>query len=104
MSSRLRTSQAARCVASPTLVTSGSKPASVAVDTTAGSASLVYQVDRTGGVVTVSAVDVSTGTGRSTFANELVAGALVKVFAIPQPDGSLKAYVVTFYTGSKPTS
>ena len=34
----------------------------------------------------------------------LVSGTLVKVYGVPQADGSIKAYVVFYFTGTKPTS
>ncbi|MGH8261171.1 MAG: hypothetical protein ACREUG_15925, partial [Steroidobacteraceae bacterium] len=46
----------------------------IGVSTTSGSATLVYQVDRTNGVVSVSPVDITTASGLSTFTNALVAG------------------------------
>ena len=69
--------------------------------TTSGQATLVYQVARTNGIVTVSPVDISTASGLTTFENALMAsGTLVKVFAVPAPTGSLQAYVVFYYGGS----
>jgi hypothetical protein len=35
--------------------------------------------------------------------NGLTAGALVKVYGVPQADGTLRAYVVLYYTGDMPT-
>jgi hypothetical protein len=83
-------------------VANGANPATVDVSTATGSATLVYQVDRTNGVVTVSPVDITTATGLSTLTNGLTAGALVKVYGVPQADGTLKAYVLTYYTGQMP--
>jgi hypothetical protein len=37
-------------------------------------------------------------------ASNLVSPTLVKVYGVPQPDGSIKAYVVFYFTGTKPTS
>ncbi len=77
----------------------------VAVDlsTTSGSGTLVYQVDRTNGIVTVSAVDITTSAGQQTITTNLVQGTPVKVYGIPQANDTLKAYVVLYYTGSMPT-
>ncbi len=83
-------------------VAGGANPATVDVSTTSGSATLVYQVDRTNGVVTVSPVDITTSAGLTTLTNGLSTGATVKVFGVPQADGTLKAYVLTYYTGDKP--
>jgi uncharacterized protein DUF4382 len=87
-------------------VTGGATPATVDVDTTAGSATLVYQVDRSTGVVSVSPVDVSTPQGLMTFTNNLTAGTPLKVWSIPQPapTSALKAYVIIYFTGIAPAS
>jgi hypothetical protein len=78
----------------------------VAVDlsTTTGSGTLVYQVDRTNGVVTISAVDITTSAGQTTITNNLVALTPVKVFGIPQANDTIKAYVVFYYTGTTPVA
>jgi hypothetical protein len=49
------------------------------VGTTSGSATLVYQVDCTGGIATVSPVDVTTSSGLTTLTTGLAAGAPMKV-------------------------
>ena len=81
-------------------VVGGTMPATVDVSTTSGSATLVYQIDRSNDVVTVSAIDVTTSTGLQSLTNGLLAGALVKVYGVPQSDGTLKAYVLAYYTGT----
>jgi hypothetical protein len=81
-------------------VAGGTMPATVDVSTTAGSATLVYQVDRTGGIVTLSPVDVTTSAGLNTLTNGLTTGAPVKVYGVPQADGTLKAYVLVYFTGT----
>ena len=53
----------------------GTTPATIDVSTASGSASLVYQVDRTGGVVTVSSIDVTTSAGLASMTTGLSAGA-----------------------------
>lgn len=78
----------------------GANAVTVDFSTTSGSATLVYQVDRSGGVVTVSPQDITTPTGLAAFAAGLQAGAKVQVSAVPQSDGSLKAYVVDYFTGT----
>ncbi len=78
-------------------------PTSVSGSSVSGSATLVYQVDRTGLVVTVSPVDLTTSAGQAAVASHLVVGTPVKVFGVPQPDGSIKAYVIIYYTGVMPT-
>jgi hypothetical protein len=83
-------------------VLGGTNPASVTVSTTSGSATLVYQVDKSNNIVTISPQDVTTASGLSNVSQALVNGTPVKVFGVPQSDGSIKAYVVFYYTGSKP--
>jgi hypothetical protein len=85
-------------------VADGTQPVSVEFSDVSGSASLVYQVDRSGNIVTVSPVDITTSTGLMTFTNALVVGTPVKVFGIAQADGTLKAYVVVYFTGLAPVS
>ncbi|MFI4869819.1 MAG: hypothetical protein ACHQDD_10805 [Steroidobacterales bacterium] len=85
-------------------VPSGTQPVTVDFNNSSGSATLVYQVDRSGNTVTVSPVDITTSSGMTTFSNALAAGTPVKVFGIAQPDGTLKGYVVTYFTGMAPMS
>ena len=73
------------------------------VSTTTGSATLVYQVDRTNGIVTVSPIDITTSTGLADLKAGLAVGAPVKVYGIPQGDGTLKAYVIAYFTGEMPS-
>jgi hypothetical protein len=75
----------------------GTMAVPVNLDTTAGSATLVYQVDRTGGVVSVSAIDITKN------APNIVVGTPVKVYGIPQANDTIKAYVVVYFTGTLPT-
>ena len=82
--------------------TGGTTAVPVDLSTTSGSGTLVYQVDRTNGIVTVSAVDITTTAGQTTITNNLIAGTPVKVFGIPQANATIKAYVVFYYTGSMP--
>jgi Domain of unknown function (DUF4382)/Domain of unknown function (DUF5666) len=76
----------------------------VNIDSTSGQATLVYQVDRSGGILTVNPVDITTASGLSTFTNAMVDGTFVKVFGTPQSDGSLRAYVLLYYSGVTPAS
>jgi hypothetical protein len=65
------------------------------------SATLVYQVDRqANGIITVSPQDLTTSTGLNNVASHLVGGTPLKVFGVPQPNGSLKAYVIFYFTGT----
>jgi hypothetical protein len=75
----------------------------VDVDTTSGSTTLVYQVDRTNGIVTISAVDATTSAGLAALTTGLAIGAPVKVYGVPQADGTLGAYVLTYFTGTLPS-
>jgi Domain of unknown function (DUF4382)/Domain of unknown function (DUF5666) len=84
-------------------VAGGAAAAAVQVSTTTGSATLVYQVDRTNGIVTVSPIDVTTSTGLANLKASLAVGAPVKVYAIPKGDGTLKAYVIAYFTGEMPS-
>jgi hypothetical protein len=84
-------------------VQGGAQPATVDVSTATQSATLVYQVDRTGAVVTISPIDVTTPGGLSTVTQNLIAGVPVKVYGVPQSDGTLKSYVIVYYTGMLPS-
>jgi hypothetical protein len=83
-------------------VIGGANAATVDVSASSGSATLVYQVDCTNGIVTVSAIDITTAGGLASLTAGLVAGAPVKVYGVPQADGTLKAYVLTYFTGQAP--
>jgi hypothetical protein len=85
-------------------VAGGAVPALVDVSTASGSATLVYQVDRSGNVVTVSAIDVTTVSGMTSLTAGLAIGAKVKVYGIPQSTGSLKAYALAYFTGTDPSN
>jgi hypothetical protein len=80
----------------------GANAGTVEVSSTSGSATLVYQVDLTNGVLTVSPIDITTSAGLATLTSSLTAGEPVKVYGIPQSDGTLKAYVMAYYTGDMP--
>ncbi len=84
-------------------VAGGTQPVTVDVSTTSQSATLVYQIDRIGGVITVSPIDITSSAGANTVAQNLVAGVPVKVYGIPQTDGTLKAYVLAYFTGMLPS-
>jgi len=84
-------------------VVGGTQPATVDVSTASGSATLAYQIDRSGGVITVSPEDLTTTAGLNAFTAGVQSGAIVKVYGVPQ-SGSLKAYVILYYTGDMPAS
>jgi len=85
-------------------VAGGTTPATIDVSTASGSAALVYQVDRTGGVVTVTSIDVTTSAGLASMTSGLSVGAPVKVYGVPQTDGTFKADVLLYYTGEMPSA
>ena len=85
----------------PTAAPSGTpaaNPVTVDLMTATGGATLVYQVDRQGGVVTVTQEDIGNSSTVTAVGNALVSGVPVKVFGVPQIDGSIKAYVLFYYT------
>jgi hypothetical protein len=69
-----------------------------------GSATLVYDVNTSGmgmaTTVTVTPVDPTTSAGQTELATELLNPARVRVFGVPQADGSIKAYVLFFFTNN----
>jgi hypothetical protein len=75
----------------------GTMAVPVTLDTTSGSATLVYQVDRTNGIVSVSAIDITQN------APNIMVGTPVKVYGIPQANDTIKAYVVVYFTGTLPS-
>ena len=81
-------------------VAGGTTPATVDVSTTSGSATLVYQIDRSNDILTVSPIDITTSAGLTSMTNGLTSGAPVKVYGVPQSDGTLKAYVLAYYGGT----
>jgi hypothetical protein len=76
----------------------------VNLDAVSGSATLIYQVNRTGNIITITPVDITSGEGQTTLTNSLLAGTPVKVYGVPQANGSIKAYVVFYFTGVTPTA
>ncbi len=83
-------------------VPNGANTVKVDLSTTSGSATLVYQVDRAGGVVTVTAQDLTSPTALANVSAALAAGTPVKVFGVPDPDGSIRADVLFYFTGTTP--
>ena len=82
-------------------VSGGTNQVTVDASAVSGSATLVYQVDRqSNGIITVSPQDLTTSAGLSNVAAHLVADTPVKVFGLPQSDGSIKAYGIFYFTGS----
>ena len=85
-------------------VSGGTQPATIDVSIAMQSATLVYRIDRSNGVITITPVDVSTASGQAALAAALAAGTPVKVYGVPQPDGTLKAYVLAYFTGTLPAA
>ena len=81
----------------------GANAATVDISATSGSATLVYQVDRTNGIVTVSPVDITTSAGLMQLLNGLAVGVPVGVYGVPQGNASIKAYVLAYFTGEIPS-
>lgn len=65
-------------------VPGGTLAVPIALSTTSGLGTLVYRVDRTGNIVTISPVDITTTAGQTTITTNLVAGTPVKIYGIPQ--------------------
>ena len=88
-------------------VLGGTLPVTVNLDTNTGSATLVYQVNRSDGMVTITPLNIA-GDGLATLQAALTAGAIVKVWSVPQApvppasSGTLKAYVLAYYSGTMP--
>jgi hypothetical protein len=80
----------------------GTAPVTVDFSTTTGSATLAYQVDRTAGIVTVTPQDLTSAAGLAAFKAGLQTGAKVQVSGVPQADGTVHAYVVSYFTGVQP--
>ena len=82
----------------------GTTPGTVDLNSTAGSATLVYQVDRSNGTVSVSPIDITSTSGLDTLTSALVAGTPVKVYGTPQVDGTIRAYALMYFTGTQPVN
>jgi hypothetical protein len=80
----------------------GTTSGTVDLSAASGSATLVYQVDRSNGVVSISPIDITTSSGLDTLTSALVAGTQVKVYGTPQTDGTYKAYVLMYFTNTEP--
>ena len=80
-------------------VLGGTQAVPVNINTTSGSGTLVYQVNWSNGVLTITPVDVTTTAGQNTLSTNLVTGTPVKVYGIPQANGTINAYVLSYFTG-----
>jgi hypothetical protein len=79
----------------------GTSAVTVNASTVMGSGTLVYQVDVNSGIVTVSPIDITSSSGQATFI-AIPTGTKMLVSGVPQPGGSVKAYVITYFTGTTP--
>jgi hypothetical protein len=79
------------------------KIVTVNLDTAVGSATLVYQVARQGNVITITPEDIGNPSTLAAVGAQLTSGAPVKIFGIPTPTGSIKAYTLFYYTGTAST-
>jgi hypothetical protein len=84
------------------VIPGGTNAPTIDVSSASGGATLVYQVDLTKGVLTVSPIDITTPSGLATLTSSLTAGEPIGVYGVPQADGTLKAYVLAYYTGDMP--
>jgi hypothetical protein len=82
----------------------GAVPLAVSFDTTPGSATLVYAVQRSHDNVNVAVQDLSTAAGLAAVTSALAINTPVRISGIPQGDGTLKAYVITYFTGTHPAN
>lgn len=81
----------------PTTVHSADVPAAQPVTVDLSSDTLIYEITRSNGVITISTPTLSTAGAA------LTTGVPVKVFGIPQADGSIKCYTLFFYAGTAST-
>jgi hypothetical protein len=84
-----------------TIVPGGANAVTINLSSVSGSATLVYQIDTTNGIVTVTPQDLTSASGLANVSAALVAGAPVKAFGVLHADGSIKAYVVFYLTGAQ---
>jgi hypothetical protein len=82
-------------------VAGGANAVTVNLSSVSGSATLVYQVDTTGGIVTITPQDLTSANGLATVSAALTTGTPVKAFGVPQADGTIKAYVLFYLTGTQ---
>ena len=83
-------------------VPGGTTAVNVTLSSVSGSATLVYQVDMSSGIITITPQDLTSSAGLTAVSQALTTGTLVKAFGIPQPDGTIKGYVLFYYTGTMP--
>jgi hypothetical protein len=82
------------------ILAKGPNAVPVTLSTVAGSAALVYDVavaPAAASIITITPVDISTPAGQATIAAWVTSGTPVKVYGIPQADGSIKGYALTYF-------
>ena len=77
---------------------SAANPITVDIMTTAGSSTLVYQVDRQNGVITVTQQDPSNSADLAAISSNLAVNVPVNIYGVPKSDGSIKAYTLIYFT------
>jgi hypothetical protein len=85
----------------------GGNSVNVDLSTVTGSATLVFQIQASGtGIITVTPQDITQASVQGTVATALSTGCggagcstEVGVYGVPQPDGSIMAYALFYYTG-----
>ena len=85
-----------------TVTVTGARPANAVgpalpVTVDLSSDTLIYEINRASGVITISTPTLSQA------GSALTVGVPVKVYGIPQSDGSIKCYSLLFYTGAAST-
>ena len=50
----------------------------------------------------MSPIDITSSAGLSSFITGMATGTKVRVSGVPQADGTVKAYVITYFTGTTP--
>ena len=83
-------------------VPGGTTAVNVTLSSVSGSATLVYQVDMSNGIITITPQDLTSSAGLTAVSQALVNGTMVKAFGIPQANGTIKGYVLFYYTGTLP--
>jgi hypothetical protein len=79
-------------------VTGGSNSALVDLSTVSGASALVYQVDFTGGSVTVTPQNIQGGLPSNVSSALSTIGETVKAFGVPNVDGSIQGYALFYET------
>jgi hypothetical protein len=80
----------------------GQVPVTIDFDATPGSATLVYGVSRANDTISITSQDLTNAAGLAAFTTALALNTPVRVSGIPQADGTIKAYVIIYFTGTHP--